>query len=221
MSVAPNTSVVPDVSVAPNISIVPNVSVAPNISVVPNVSFVPDLQGSNALPVDPTPISAALKESPHHSLPTPSNGSLEPSPPEVAPEHEHQSLSSPTSVAEAESQLILASTPENEDQAAISPGPPSPSQKPSSNDAPPTPPITDDTVATIIHSQHSEIIPVPPRLFAFGGTSSFLTSSVINYWETIKGGQTWIDMVKTYLRLEELPLPRGVRNLNLPSLIVY
>lgn len=65
-------------------------------------------------------------------------------------------------------------------------------------------PITSDIEGSATNS-------LPLGVFTLNSPSSFITSSTINYWETVPGGQRWIDTVKAYLRLEELPMPPGVR----------
>jgi len=42
------------------------------------------------------------------------------------------------------------------------------------------------------------------------GLPNFITPSAIDYLETIPGGQGWVNMVKAYLRLEQLPVPQSV-----------
>ena len=42
--------------------------------------------------------------------------------------------------------------------------------------------------------------------------STFVTSSTLNYLATISGGKGWVDMVKAYLQLEQLPVPKDVCN---------
>jgi len=44
----------------------------------------------------------------------------------------------------------------------------------------------------------------------FNGTSPFLTTAAISYLQTIPAGQRWVDMVKSYLRLEEFPVAKAV-----------
>ena len=195
-------------------------SATPKVPIVPEATIVTDTPGNATLPVDTVLPSAAFKEphhSSHHSL---SNDALEPSPAEAIPQHERQSPSSPTPVvdAELEPQPAPVSAPENEDQA---PPPSSPisSQQPPLDDTPPPAPntqATSDAVTANVHSKPSTTIPATPRLFTFDGPSGFLTSSIIDYWETIQGGQGWVDMIKTYLQLEQQPIPPGVRILVLP-----
>jgi hypothetical protein len=50
-----------------------------------------------------------------------------------------------------------------------------------------------------------------PGVLRFDAPSNFITSPTIRYLEMIPGGQRWIDMVKAYLQLERLPIPKGVR----------
>ena len=53
-------------------------------------------------------------------------------------------------------------------------------------------------------------VPPPAGTLTFGGTSSFLTTDAISYLQTIPAGQRWVDMVNSYLRLEEYPVAKGV-----------
>jgi len=53
-------------------------------------------------------------------------------------------------------------------------------------------------------------VPPPVGTLTFGGTSPFLTTGVIGYLQTIPAGQRWVDMVNSYLRLEEFPVAKGV-----------
>ena len=47
--------------------------------------------------------------------------------------------------------------------------------------------------------------------FVYNGPSSFITACTIGYLETIPGGQCWVEMVKDYLKLEQLPVAKRVR----------
>ena len=52
--------------------------------------------------------------------------------------------------------------------------------------------------------------PPPAGTFAFAGTAPFITSAAIRYLQTIPAGQRWVDMIVSYLRLEEAPISKGV-----------
>ena len=39
-----------------------------------------------------------------------------------------------------------------------------------------------------------------------GGASSFITPDTIKYWEKVPGGACWVDMVKAYLKFEQMPV---------------
>lgn len=53
---------------------------------------------------------------------------------------------------------------------------------------------------------------VPPAAgtFVFNGKSTFVTSAAVEYLHTIRAGQPWEKMITSYLRLEELPVVKGV-----------
>lgn len=50
----------------------------------------------------------------------------------------------------------------------------------------------------------------PREVFTFGARSTFVTSCTIKYLESIRSTGRWVDMIKAYLRLEQLPVPPGV-----------
>ena len=130
-------------------------------------------------------------------------------------EDERHHLPPSTPVVEVQPQPVPASAPED-NQAAPSPSFLDTPQQSSLDNTPPTTPTaptTSDVVTTISRSKDPTTIPTPPVVFAFDGSSNFITPSAIGYWETIPGGQAWVDMVKVYLRLEQLPIQPGVRNL--------
>ena len=47
-------------------------------------------------------------------------------------------------------------------------------------------------------------------MFTFAGTSPFITTATIDYLQTIPAGQHWVDMIVSYLCLEEAPVSKGV-----------
>ena len=53
----------------------------------------------------------------------------------------------------------------------------------------------------------------PPGAFTFSGSSPFITPAAIQYLQTISAGQCWENMIASYLHLEELAKPDGVRHL--------
>ena len=69
---------------------------------------------------------------------------------------------------------------------------------------------THDTILQDDGPTTSQLIP-GPGAFTFNGAAKFVTSSTINYFETIPGGECWTQMVRTYLELEHLSIPKGVR----------
>jgi hypothetical protein len=87
--------------------------------------------------------------------------------------------------------------PQQSPNAALLPTPTSPTH----NDS--TPPTSDPGRCAV----------VSPSLgvFTFNTPSAFVTSSAIEYLGTIHGGEHWVDMVKSYLQLEQSPIPPGVR----------
>ena len=135
-------------------------------------------------------------------------------PPPVAvteEERHHQILLTP--VVEVRPQSTPAPTPNNDGQGMPSSSPLVTPQRSPSDDIPlttPSSPTTNDAVPTPDHSEDPATIPTPLRVFVFDGTSAFITPATINYWETIPGGQGWVAMVNAYLRLESLPLKKGV-----------
>ena len=139
-----------------------------------------------------------------------------PPPSGAVPEDEHHHPSSPTPVVEVESQPTPVSVTADNDHAAPSPGPLVISQQSPLDSTPPTTPSTPtgrDAITTTDHPEDHTTIPTPPKVFVFDGSSNFITSSVIDYLETIPGGEGWVNMIKAYLRLEELPAQQGVRGL--------
>ena len=50
----------------------------------------------------------------------------------------------------------------------------------------------------------------PPGIFVFNGDSPFITATSIAYLQTIPAGQRWVDMVSSFLRMEEFPVTKGV-----------
>lgn len=130
--------------------------------------------------------------------------------------NEHHHPSPPTPAVETESQPSPVFASENENQAVLSSGLLTiPQQSPSDSTPPTTPsaPATGDVATSTGHPDDPTTISASPKVkvFTFDGSSNFITPSVIDYLETIPGGQGWINMVKAYLRLEQLPLKQGVR----------
>ena len=50
----------------------------------------------------------------------------------------------------------------------------------------------------------------PDGPFTFEGSSPFITPAALSYLQTIPAGQRWVDMVTSFLCLEELPIVKGV-----------
>lgn len=157
-------------------------------------------------------------------------------PSDKLPNEDHLHFSSPTPVIEVQPQPVPASAPESNDQAALFPHPlDTPQQSPSNITSPTTPAAStpgDITTTTGISenqpTNHTNdqttiqmAIPTLPVVFTFDGSSKFITSSALAYWETIPGGQAWVDMVNLYLQLEHLPTLPGVRDLfNSPDCVL-
>ena len=55
----------------------------------------------------------------------------------------------------------------------------------------------------------------PSGAFTSDVVSPFITTAVIGYLHTIPAGQRWVDMIMSYLRLEAIPIAKGVSP-NLP-----
>ena len=53
--------------------------------------------------------------------------------------------------------------------------------------------------------------------FVYNRPSSFITSCTIDYLEMIPGGQCWVEMVKDYLKLKQLPVAKRVQHPSLSS----
>jgi len=192
-------------------------STVSRVSAVPGVSTVPDIPDIAAPPVNTTLASGATDEVEHHSLSSPTPViDVQPQPTPVVDIQPR-----PTPVVDVQPQPTTpAVAPENNDRVSRSPSPlGTPCQSPSNNTLSITPAAstTGDAVTTTGHSEDPTVIPTPSAVFTFNGSSNFITSSTITYWETIQGGQAWIDMIRAYLRLEELPAPPGVRDLFLFS----
>lgn len=54
-------------------------------------------------------------------------------------------------------------------------------------------------------------VPPPAGTFKFDGPAPFITPAVVEYLHTIPTGQRWENMIASYLRLEEIPITKGVR----------
>jgi len=140
------------------------------------------------------------------------------SPPEITAEAERQS--SPTLVAEhGRPPAVGPVTKDNAESghqptASLVAGDDTESGLRPSGDAPPPPPTTsthEDSPTGTNQPERFTALSVTTGAFKFDEPSSFITPSTIGYWETIPGGQGWIDMVKAYLQLEQTPTPQGVR----------
>ena len=130
-------------------------------------------------------------------------------------EDERRRLSSPSLVIEIQPEPTPTSAPESDDQAVPSPSPLDAPQRSPLDTTPPAIPAASATgdVAVTSHSEGLTIVPAPPVVFAFNKASNYITPSAITYLETVRGGQAWVDMVRAYLQLEQLPVPPGVRDL--------
>lgn len=167
-----------------------------NTTTTPEVTAVPQIPG----PAGDTPPPLAAEGTHDHSSSTPLNDSHQ-SPPS-SPENDHPSLSLP------------APNPEEQDRASPSPGSPVASQQ--MDNASPTPSLlpTSNTITTPSNANQTAANPVPPKVFAsFDGLPKFITSSAVEYLEKVPGGEGWTNMIKSYLRLEQLPTPQGVSTL--------
>ena len=67
-----------------------------------------------------------------------------------------------------------------------------------------------ETSSATAHANHSERAPPPAGKFTFDGTQSFIKPATMDYLQTVSAGQRWIDMVVSYLHLEEFPNIKGV-----------
>lgn len=187
----------------------------------PNASNTPDLNASN------TPnLNAGGRTSPVADIPSTPGGR----PPTTVSMTEVRAVPDPNTAGEGENlvsgcrgrsdlaaedggQPALATT------AGIEPQPPTPTpdqelstdETPSSRSTIPS----HDTVTRDANLVAGSLAP-EPGAFEFNGTTKFITSSTLDYLGTIPGGQVWAKMVRNYLELEQLPIPKGVR---LPSLI--
>ena len=75
----------------------------------------------------------------------------------------------------------------------------------------PTSPTHDDSTPPASNPERCTVVSPSLGVFTLNKPSTFITSSAIEYLATIHGGQHWVDMVKSYLRLEQSPVPPGVR----------
>jgi hypothetical protein len=65
-------------------------------------------------------------------------------------------------------------------------------------------------------SSHVERLPSAKGALAFNGSSPFITPATIEFWQNVRAGQHWTDMVISFLRFEELPMADGVSPLTPP-----
>jgi len=82
---------------------------------------------------------------------------------------------------------------------------------------------TDELGPLVTNRGHVGRLPPHAGTFTFDDTSPFVTVAAINYLQTIPGGQRWVDMVTSYLRLEALPLVKGVcvnHSVRLPLILI-
>lgn len=174
---------------APSVDADPPVNTNPPVNTVSPVGVAPLLDIPT--PVEVVPPSVTVSEEGYHLLSSsPAAIELQPDP---APTHDNKGQGTPSpSPLVTPQQLPLDDTPTTT----------------------PSTPTADDAVTTPGHSEDPVTIPAPLKVFTFEGTSNFITSSAIDYWEKIPGGQGWIAMVNAYLRLESLPIPPGVRVLS-------
>jgi hypothetical protein len=172
-------------------------------------------------PADTSPSPASEEPSPGPAHPR-SNDTPRCSPLPAVTETQPPQL--PDDITNDEPQSAPDSTPEGEPQSA--PDPPTesePQNSPASvlspeqlhvNDAsPPTPAALSpkNTSPAAGHDERPTTVPVHSGAFTFDGSSTFITTDTIKYLGKIAGGQHWIDMVKAYLRLEQVPAPPRVR----------
>jgi hypothetical protein len=184
----------------------------------------PPLVDVDARHQPPPPLAVATEDGPPTTEDTPrtEDGPRIP-PPAATTEDMPQPSSSPVAedtprapsphvtedMPQAPSPHIAEDTP----RASSGPAPVIASQQPENEIPPPTPAelTHNDPAPTTSNAEESTTGSLPLGVFMFDTPSTFVTSSTLKYWETVPGGQRWIDMVKAYLWLEGLPAPLGVR----------
>lgn len=68
----------------------------------------------------------------------------------------------------------------------------------------------DGLSSAVVNLNHSERTPPPVGKFTFNGVQSFITLAAVGYLNTVPANECWVDMVNSYLRLEEFPITKGV-----------
>ena len=71
-------------------------------------------------------------------------------------------------------------------------------------------PVLDGQSAITPDLGHAGRVPPPAGCFTFSGSAPFVSPAALQYLQTIPAGQRWEDMIASYLRLEELQIPKGV-----------
>ena len=172
-------------------------------------------------PADTSPSPASEEHSPGSAHPHPNNTPCcsplpvvtETQPPQLLDDITNdEPQSAPDSTPEGEPQSTPDSPTEGEPQNSPT-SVLSPEQLHVNNASPPTPAALSPRNSSPApgHDERPTTVPMRSGAFTFDGPSTFITADTIKYLGKIAGGQHWIDMVKAYLRLEQLPAPPHVR----------
>ena len=94
-------------------------------------------------------------------------------------------------------------------------GPPPPKTADPTND----PQNTSNHDLLLYVSDSSGRLPPPGGTLVFHGSLPFIPPA-IKYFQTVRAGQRWTDMIASFLRLEEFPHLNGVSSLVPPSILV-
>ena len=70
--------------------------------------------------------------------------------------------------------------------------------------------FTPTAASPTVNPGHLERTPPPAGVFTFTGTSAFVTPATLQYFQTISAGPCWVEMVISYLRLEEFTVSKVV-----------
>lgn len=86
------------------------------------------------------------------------------------------------------------------------PGPPSPRNGP--HQFSPDPPTQTESAA--VSSQPSAAVPIKGAFNIKGVHGGFINKATVQYWNSIPGGEKWVNMVQAYIDLERMPPTNAV-----------
>ena len=166
--------------------------------------------GGSAVP----PTDASSMEQQSSPPPTPVN---QPTLSPVTGDGEHQPAESPAIISQQRPPHNVPPPSRNASPPPRNMPPPPRNASPPPRNALPPPPTTpsheDSAVDPSMDTNHPERSTIPSLttgVFKLNAPLSFITPATIEYWGSIRGGQSWVGMVNAYLQLEQTPIPQDV-----------